>query len=233
MNGNTDKPESVLFVPYTPGGTLKAQMQAVDKDICGSRPTGRVRVVERMGNSLIQSLGNMAPWTNDSCGRTGCIPCLNKAGSCLKKNVTYRIQCQICQTIYWGETHRGWGDRAKEHLNALRTGDNKYALVKHMEKHHPEEQTHRFSFKVDRSWGTSLERQIGEALLIEETDNEVLMNGKGEWGRSHIPRVRIETDREARARVLKEIGEENAQTDKADQGSDIPNKRCRRRIDDE
>ena len=58
------------------------------------------------------------------------------------------------------------------------------------------------------------------------------MNGKGEWGRSHIPRVRVETDREARARVLKEIGEEKDQTDKFDQISDVPTKRCRKGKDD-
>ena len=34
--------------------------------------------------------------------------------------------------MYWGETHRAWWDRAKDHQNALRTMDTSYAIVKHM-----------------------------------------------------------------------------------------------------
>ena len=45
-----------------------------------------------------------------------------------------------------------------------------------------------FAFKVDRSWRSSLERQLMESLRI---DNEVgnLMNSRTEFGANSIPRV--------------------------------------------
>ena len=48
-----------------------------------------------------------------------------------------------------------------------------------------------FEFKLVGTNKTSLERQIKEALLIEHTPNENLMNSKAEWGFNAIPRVRI------------------------------------------
>ena len=48
-----------------------------------------------------------------------------------------------------------------------------------------------FEFKLVGTHKTSLERQIKEALLIEHTPNENLMNSKAEWGFNAIPRVRI------------------------------------------
>ena len=76
-----------------------------------------------------------------------------------------------------GETHRAWWDRAKDHQNALRTMDTSYAIVKHMLNEHKGEAPD-FSFKLDRAWKSSLERQIGETILIEGTPESDLMNGK-------------------------------------------------------
>ena len=76
-------------------------------------------------------------------------------------------------------------------MNALKTGNLTYAIVKHHTNEHsgsiPD-----FTFKLHKTHKTSLERQIKEALLIEHTDNKSLMNSKSEWGFNSIPRVRIE-----------------------------------------
>ena len=74
------KPETVLFVPYTPGGELRKILQKVDSDVMGRQKYGRVKVVERLGDNLVTALTNKAPWRSESCGRQVCMPCSNKAG---------------------------------------------------------------------------------------------------------------------------------------------------------
>ena len=59
-----------------------------------------------------------------------------------------------------------------------------------MEIHHPG-CTPNFSFKLDRSWKTSLQRQVWEAIKIEESPLNELMNSRSEWGSNSIPRVTI------------------------------------------
>ena len=90
-------PETVLFAPHTPGGELKKILQDIDDQVMGSQRYGRVRVVEKLGSSLIEALGNQAPWRSGQCGRSQCWPCKSKEGSCRKHNVLYRIACLTCK----------------------------------------------------------------------------------------------------------------------------------------
>ena len=195
------KPESVLFVPHTPGGELRKLIQAEEDKVMGGARFGRVKVVERQGESIIHSLGNKAPWKSDPCGRDNCTPCGSKPGSCRKRNCTYTIQCNLCTTeegrtsIYWGETHRTWWDRAQEHIKAIKTMDEAYPTVKHMMTQHPG-RIPDFRMKYHSSWRTSLQRQIQEAIHIEETDPSSLMNSKAEWGANSVPRITVHQDRD-------------------------------------
>ena len=116
------KPESVLFVPFTPGGELRKELQQIDRKVTSTK-NGQIRVVEKLGNTLIQSLGNQAPWRGESCGRSECWPCRSKPGSCRKHNINYSITCMTCheegkKQIYWGESHRSGWDRALDHQKA-------------------------------------------------------------------------------------------------------------------
>ena len=151
-----------MFTPYTPYGELQKILQDVDSEVSGRRSTGRVRVVEKLGIKLIHSLGNRVPWKSEECGRQDCKPCSSKPGSCRMKNLTYSIKCKLCSkegktSVYWGETHRAWWDRYRDHQRALQNHNMDYAIVKHMANQHPEE-TPDFEFKADRSWKTSLDR---------------------------------------------------------------------------
>ena len=153
-----------------------------------------------MGQTLLESLGNQAPWKDESCTRPNCKPCQSKPGSCLRRNCTYRISCQTCQkdgkeAIYWGETHRAWGDRQREHENALRNNNETYAIVKHQLNVHPD-QPPAFEYKFHQSWKTSLDRQIGEALLINEANKDTLLNSRSEWGHNSVPRLVVHKDNE-------------------------------------
>ena len=51
-----------------------------------------------------------------------------------------------------------------------------------------------FKFSLDKSWKTSLLRQLREAMLIDATPPDELMNSKSEFGSNSVPRVVIEQD---------------------------------------
>ena len=52
--------------------------------------------------------------------------------------------------------------------------------------------TQDFDYKIHRKWKSSLERQVGESILIEHTPLEVIINSKSEWGQgSRIPRITV------------------------------------------
>ena len=186
-------PETILFVPHTPNGELKRALQKIDSKVNGNCKYSTVKMVETLGPKLNNSLSNTAPWRNTHCGRQGCGPCQAKEGSCKVRNCTYSITCLTCSMTYWGETHRTFGDRAREHQAAIRSEDNTNALAKHQAIHHPHQDPN-FSFKLDRVWKTTLARHIGEALAIQGEDPTKLMNSKSEWGsKNTIPRIIVDT----------------------------------------
>ena len=55
--------ESVLFLPYTPQSRLKKKIQDLEKELNGNRKTGKVRIVERAGPTVMDLIGNKSSWT--------------------------------------------------------------------------------------------------------------------------------------------------------------------------
>ena len=107
----------------------------------GCRVT-QVRVIERNGLTLSQQLCNKTPWRRERCQEPACIPCGTQPGACRKSNVTYRMVCIPCaaagiSSVYIGESHRTWGDRAGEHAKALEKFNKSYATVRHSLESHP------------------------------------------------------------------------------------------------
>ena len=94
-------------------------------------------------------------------------------------------------SIYWGESHRPWGMRQNEHQNALRTRNLNYATFRHSNEMHPGASP-LFTFHYEATYATSLERQIRESLVIESSECDIPLNGKGEWGTNIVPRANFE-----------------------------------------
>ena len=95
--------------------------------------------------------------------------------------------------VYYGESHRSAWDRSEDHRNALRTEDESYAIVKHWKNDHKETKPE-FQFKVLKSYRSSLDRQISEAIIIDNEPPQNLLNSKSEWGSNRIPRLIIDPD---------------------------------------
>ena len=116
-------PESVLFVPHTHKSTLKKLVQA-EEDRLNNNLATRVKVVERAGNKLKDTLCNKTWWRSEHCGNRECIPCCYSPGSCRRRNVIYRAVCVTCalqckSSVYLGESSRAWVDRQDEHQKTL------------------------------------------------------------------------------------------------------------------
>ena len=161
-------PETILFVPYTPNSALRKEIQEVENIINAGDRTSKVKVVERNGVSLENQLCNRTPWRQQECKDKECIPCAGKPGSCRSRNLTYRLVCARCaaggvSSVYIGETHRAWGDRAREHTRALHSRDKTYATIKHQIEFHPEYEP-AYTYHIIGAYKSSIERQIEKAF---------------------------------------------------------------------
>ena len=144
--------ESIFFIPYTPGSTLKQKLTEMEEKL--DYPT-KVRFVEKLGQTLAESL--MGGTGKGHCGRVNCFPCRSgHEGQCTNQNVTYEITCQIClkagkTSQYIGESARTAFDRGGNHLADLRAYRTKNPLVKHLAEDHPGESWDNFKMKVTRT----------------------------------------------------------------------------------
>ena len=74
-------------------------------------------------------------------------------------------------------------------------------MVKHSLAHH--EGSHpSYYMKILRRHKTAMSRQISESVLIELSSADIIMNSKGEWNGSRIPRVILEVGNSVMCKVL-------------------------------
>ena len=194
--------EATYSVPYTEDEELTKRLQAMDDHFSWLHNQPRIKFITAGGNKLANSLGNLNPWKARHCGRK-CFSCdtaqeEKDLGKCNAEGVCYRITCLTCKqagikALYTGETGNSSLVRGANHITALNQMDTKNALVKHSIDHHQEMETHpEFTMQVLSVHKTALHRQVTEAVLIERTKANVIMNSKGEWNGSKLPRVILE-----------------------------------------
>ena len=208
--------KSVLFVEQTPKGELASRLREAMRSM--EQTLGfKIKVVERSGRSLGSKfpLGNL--WDGNQCGRRDCVTC-EQGGedlpNCTKTNLVYENICVDCNpgarkkdeeeqirvdipTVYIGETSRSLYERAKEHYDGARKGEAKNHMVKHNLMEHGGEQKPNFNMKARKYFRTALARQVAEAVLIRRRGGEgAILNSKGEFNRSYIPRLQVEEEPE-------------------------------------
>ena len=191
--------ETIMFVPHTPDSALAKMLQEEDDNFRRGTKIKRIKMVERGGTTIKDMLSCSNPWAKEGCDREDCFPCLNekgKGGNCQQESVCYTITCLECEmggikAEYQGETSRTAYLRGSEHLQGLENEDEKNALWKHCCQEHQGRHV-KFKMKVLRSHKTPLTRQIQESVEIECSLAKIIMNSKGEWNGSRIPRIKIE-----------------------------------------
>ena len=153
----------------------------------------RVAVQERAGNA-IKHLARSEPLKIPGCGRDDCFPCTTSGpGKCEKSSVGYRIRCEACfqagkASWYDGETGCNCYTRGKQHTAALRLEDEENALWKHCLVEHGGEKVN-FSMKQTNVFKSCLVRQVNEAVRIEMSTADCVMNSKAEFHQAPLIRV--------------------------------------------
>ena len=189
--------ESVIFVQSTPRSKLKQRFQAeID------RQGLKIRVVEKAGRSLKSSLQRSNPFGEASCDRETCVICnTDGRGSCSKEGINYKFSCIGCESsslrgIYHGESSKNGFTRGGEHLRELDRKDGGSIMWRHCkEKHGGVIQ----DFRMDVTGyyrNDAMLRQITEAVRINETPQDELVNNKKEWNFISFPRVMVDNSNE-------------------------------------
>ena len=116
----------------------------------------KVKVAERAGNCLKNTLPCTNPWAGEHCTRTECVTCNQQAEErpdCFQRNLVYENICTLCNlealksgelksinmdvpSVYIGETARSVQERAKEHWDSYRSRDKDSHILKHWQLHH-------------------------------------------------------------------------------------------------
>ena len=167
-------------------------------------------MVEQGGTKLSAILCKADPWAGATCGRTNCFPCDSsgegQGGGCLKENVLYKLTCTTCRkedtcAEYVGESSRSLFQRMAEHIGGAKRKDPRNPLFSHIQAYHPglqAEPSSTFTVKLLRTFRTPLARVIAEAVGIDSSEADIIINSKSEWGSTRIPRLTIEVGEKVR-----------------------------------
>ena len=152
----------------------------------------RVPVLSRAGKANKQ-LARSEPSRMKKCGRDDCFPCNSRGGKCEKNGAGYLVRSETCLgagrvSTYAGETGRNGYTGGREHLYSLRLEDKKNPLWKHCLVEHGGVKAE-FSMKVVGRFYSCLVRQVNEAVRIEMSEADCILNSKAEFHQSPLVRV--------------------------------------------
>ena len=140
----------------------------------------------------------------------------NTSQSCTRRSITYMTWCQTCfemeveklegtevekeeqknaikYHLYLGETSRSAFERGFEHKDGIRKLNKANHFLKHLVDKHREEDWEKvdMQMKVVKYHRSAFERQIYEAVLIQEYRHHHILNSKSEYNRAALPRIGI------------------------------------------
>ena len=187
--------KSTLTTAATPAGALAQAIRKKLREI--QNPDSRTKVIEAAGLPITSGLFKSDPNAHQGC------PYLDKCVAsaktdCTRNYSTYRLDCGLChpdegqvhninpvnRSIYVGTTGRSLHSRLDDHMDDIKGGLAKNAMVKHLQAIHPE-----YPWRTEipvrartmKYLTKTLTRTIDECLRLEH--NTGLANSKGEWGR--------------------------------------------------
>ena len=183
---------SVLFIPATPTSKLKKMFE---EEIRQSKLG--IKVVEKSGRSIKALVQRTDPFNKGKCrDKEGCFICREKdsKGRCRITNTTYEIRCRECNMVYHGETGRNGYTRGQDHLKALEKGLKDSVLQRHIKTEHQDSEDNKpkFSMQITGTHKSALDRQLTEAVKINNTGTATLINNKEEFGHNKIWKTNIQ-----------------------------------------
>ena len=197
--------DCVGFYPPTPRGELANEIGKVLKEE-GERINMRLRAIETGGLSIGKQLVRPDLKAGEPCGRPGCVldKCSGGAGGPHNvPSVVYRGVCKLCgvtevSSEYWGESAFSGSYRSGIHESDVESRKETNAFYKHLEIFHPESQRDivHFDIQVQSVHKKSLTRQKTEAVKIQSSTANNLLNSKAEHRQPALLRVRMVRENE-------------------------------------
>ena len=187
-----------IIVPSTPRGELADMLRRVVQSEAAANKEINFKIVESGGRTLKSILQRSNPTATAGCTDAGCVACRGgargKGGNCRQSNVTYEIECGLCQgadrSIYVGETSRNLFTRGLEHWKKYEGGKADSFLLKHQLENH-DGCAAVCSAKVTKKYKDCLSRQVAEGVQMRRCEAN-LMNTKTEWHQPPIWRIQSE-----------------------------------------
>ena len=166
-----------MFVQATEDGQLKKELQR-----CADRNQMKIKMIEKVENSLRKELQRSNPFKEETCGNTRCQICQGQTGvNCRARGCIYEMICLECERKYRGQTGNSAQERVNTHFKDWKRKDSKCPLYRHSQLYHNGERF-RVGVKILRNcFGDPTTRRITEAVLIDELSAEEAMNAKNEW----------------------------------------------------
>ena len=200
-NGETNKYDTVLFIPATSGSVLAKSLRQHEEQNAQGR-LSRIKIVEKSGKSVLEQLSKSYPWPTEKCSDPSCFPCSTgnrQRFSCRVPGAGYRIVCSLCEekgsaVIYYGETGHNLYTRGKKHLEEFNQKLSSNCMVIHHNLHHNDISSHfDFYFRMEGEglFSSAMERQVNESLRIKYSGADTIMNSGSEWRMDPIPRARV------------------------------------------
>ena len=155
--------------------------------------------MEKAGRSIKSVLQRSDPFKATTCDRQSCLVCeTGGKGSCSKDGVNYEITCVGCgEGSYHGETSKNGFTRGKKHLQELDGRAASSVMWRHcVERHSGTIQD--FTMNITGNYrNDAMLRQISEAVRINNTPREHLINNRTEWNYIQFPRIMVDNGEEA------------------------------------
>ena len=194
--------DTVLFLPATPDGELAEMARRIVEEE-GPRLCMSIRVVEKGGVSLKRSLVRTDLAAGDPCKQGDCQACISNPGAGggllhQRSGALYRGTCMLCaaagrSTVYHGESGYNGYTRLDDHGGDIKAGNLSNAFAKHLLEDHPEatgaEIQTAIKFEVLKTFEKPLERQVAEAVAIQNCKADLVLNSKAEWEQPAVERL--------------------------------------------
>ena len=165
----------------------------------------RIKIISKAGTKLVNLFEKKNPF-QDNCKDEDCPPCNSldpedkRLTMCKVNNVCYECKCVTCEKegkvrCYTGETSRNLHVRSKEHIRDLHMKNKNSWMLKHIEKEHSEDVVNvKFSWRVIRKHSKPLQRQLHEAIRIQNKKEVENLNTKFEYNGQRINRISLSSN---------------------------------------
>ena len=181
--------DAVMFVQATEDEQLKKEIQR-----CAERNKLKLKVIEKVENSVSKELQRSNPFKDDVCGRAKCKICETTSGvNCRARGCIYEMICKECERKYRGQTGNTAQERVNKHFEDWKGKVESCPLHRHSLLYH-EGRAFPVAVKILKNcFGDPTTRRITEAVLIDELSTTETMNGKNEWTYVKLNKLSIQS----------------------------------------